>query len=952
MLILNNIPHVEPLWNLGFGVWDLGFGTQFPMNWDFGSWLCQHEAEIEARWLAVVRELPAYVSLPADEQFSCRRPLVEALLADQAETLVERVRQWAGREVRERGATPCELLSIAEGLSQAIRDLLPAEGRPQGNSRLNALDVALAHYFAGEVERLAVEKSQLEALHEITRELTASLDLGRMLHRTLAEVVTAITAEMGVIFLLDSEVGKVVPETAVNWDSEEIPLPVLPSAWQLGQADALLTLNDLQTEQTEAWVKVLAGPNMRSLMVAPLVANGAFMGLLAVASSRPEAFDPTHVRLFRAVLSQIATAIGNAEVYRLITQQAQELGQMLRRQQEESTKSQAILTSIADGVVVNSAEGQTILVNPAAEHILDTLGEQLVGQDFYALFSVFGDQGKGKAIASMEALLDASALEVPKAFKMTLEVNSRVVHAHLSPVLTQQGDFLGVVTVFRDITKEVEADQAKSEFVSNVSHELRTPMTAIKGYTDLIHAGAVGSINDEQRRFLRIIKDNAERLTALINDLLDISRVETGRVRFEPRPIQIGDVISDVVNALAGQAEVKHQTLTYEVVGGLPDVMGDQNRLNQVLTNLVGNAIRYTPEGKEVELRAYPVEGAVRVDVRDTGIGIDSEDMGRIFERFYRADHPLVQEASGTGLGLAIARMFVEMHGGRVWVESEPGEGSTFTFILPVPGHVEEEGPGRRISPRLMARMRTILVVDDEPDVADLIRIQLEGSGYRVSVLGRGGSVVDWAEKKQPDLIILDLILPDGDGLEVLRALKKNTVTADVPVIVLTITQDDGTAWRLGAVDYLTKPVDSRDLLQSVERALTWQGRVLIVEDDVDTVGLLSAAMRQIGFTSLVAANGYEALAMTRRYRPDLILLDLRLPGMDGYEALTHLKRDAVTQTIPIVAISAHVADTEQERNRFIALGAASFLPKPFSIEELLSEVEAALQPISGPASL
>jgi signal transduction histidine kinase/DNA-binding response OmpR family regulator len=575
--------------------------------------------------------------------------------------------------------------------------------------------------------------------------------------------------------------------------------------------------------------------------------------------------------------------------------------------------------------------------------------EQLIGQDYHDLFSAFDPQGEEEAVTAMEILLSPPVPEVTKTFKMNLATESRIIHALLSPVLAQGGDFLGVVTIFRDITKEVEADRAKSEFVSTVSHELRTPMTAIKGYTDLLHAGAAGPVTPEQQRFLSTIKNNTDRLTALINDLLDISRMETGRVRFEPRPVQIGEVIADVVNALAGQAEEKHLGLTYEVAAGLPDVMGDRDRLNQVLTNLVGNSIRYTPENGQVDVRAYLVERAVRVDVQDTGIGIAPEDMGHIFDRFYRADHPLVQETRGTGLGLSIVKMFVEMHGGRIWVESAPDKGSTFTFILPVPVQ-DEEGEARRVPARLTAHIRTILVVDDDRDAADLVRRQLEDSGYRVPVLGSGRSVEAWAEERRPDLILLDLILPDIGGLDVLRALKENPVTADIPVVVQTIVPDDGTAWELGAVEYLTKPVGREDLLRSVEKALTWQGRALIVEDDPDTVGLLEATMRQIGFTPLVAADGYEALTMTRRYRPDLILLDLRLPGMDGYEALTHLKRDAVTQTIPIIAISAHVADTDQERKRLLALGAAAFLAKPFSIGDLLDEIEAALQPASGPA--
>ena len=920
------------------------------MRWDFITWLHEHRSEIEASGLAVVQDLPAYVARPADERLSCWSSLVDVLLTDQARPPVEQVRQWAAREMQERGATPSELLTITEALSRTIHDLVPPKvDAARLNGCVNALGSALAHYFAERVERLAVEKSQLEALYEIARELTASLDLSRMLHRTLAEVVSAISAEMGAIFLVDRETREVIPETVINWDGGDIAAATLPSAWQMGQAEPLLVLNDLPAEQPEAWVQPLLAPSMRSLMAAPLVANGEFIGLLAVASCRRGVFDSNCVRLFRAILSQIATSIGNAEVYRLITEQAQELGRLLRHQQEESTKSQAILTSIGDGVVVNNAEGRTILVNPAAERILDKSAEELDGQDYQGLFSVFNTEGRQEAIAAMEVLLNAPPADLPKAFKMTLEFERRIVYAHLSPVLTQRGDFLGVVTILRDVTKEVEADRTKSEFVSTVSHELRTPMTAIKGYADLLHAGAVGPINEEQERFLSIIQHNADRLTALINDLLDISRVETGRARFDPRPVQVGDVIADVVNALAGQAKAKQQKLTYEVVGGLSDLMGDRDRLNQVLTNLVGNAIRYTPKGGEIEVRAYPVEGAVRVDVRDTGIGISSEDLGCIFERFYRASHPMVQEASGSGLGLAIAKMFVEMHGGRVWVESEEGKGSTFTILLPLPVHKEQES--LRLPPRLIARTRTVLVVEDEPDIAKLIKIQLENGGYQVCSLGNGPAVVPWVEDKKPDLIMLDLLLPDMSGLEILRALKSNLVTADIPVIVMTIVPDDGVAWNLGIVDYLTKPVPTADLLRSVEKALTWQGRVLIVDDDEDTVGLLSAAMRQIGFTPLVAANGYEALAMTRRHRPDLIILDLRLPGMDGYEAVTHLKRDGVTQTIPIIAISAHAVNVDQERKRLVALGAASFLPKPFSIGELLDEIESALKPAPRPTS-
>lgn len=938
------------------------------------SWLVQHRQDLIAHWQISLGDLALRLGDANDggtdgddgHRDFCES-LVNALLtrSEGERSISETVRDWANEQLHQRGIAPTTLVLATEQFFQTLQQLLPPEQNNLLNGQLKAMHTALLHSLAAEVEHLIEENRRLETVQNITAEITSSLDVGRMLYRTLQHLLQAGPGDKGAIFLLNEDHNRLRSRTMHNWNliapadrsgQVSIALSSLPADWQLGRVEEPLLFDDITSASAPPpdWAQPLIAQDVRSLILAPLVANGAFNGLLMLASPRAGAFTAAYHRLVAAVTRQIATAIGNAEVYQLITRQAEELGQMLRFQQEESTKNQSILTSIADGVVFNDTTGQTIMVNPAAERILETPAGELVGKDFQALFVACPEKSRREVTTAMESLLGTPEAELRKAYKTILEIGGRVVMAHLSPVRTERNKFLGVVTVLRDVTKEVEADRAKSEFVSNVSHELRTPMTAIKGYTDLLHAGAVGPINEDQERFLEIIKNNADRLTALINDLLDISRVETGRVRFEPRLMQIADVIADVVNVLAVQAEEKHQTLAYQVAAGLPEIMGDRDRLHQVITNLVGNAIHYTPEGGRVEVRAYAVESAVRVDVADTGIGIAPEDLPHIFERFYRADDPLVQEAAGTGLGLSIVKMFVEMHGGRVWVESEPGRGSTFTFILPVP--VSEEDEERREvsrqSRRLVARTRTILVVDDDPDVARLLKMQLENSGYTVFVLGRGGAVVSWAEKKQPDLIILDVILPDmadKDGFDVLRELRANAGTADIPVIVLSIKQDDGTAWALGAADYLTKPVDSQSLLRSVQEALTWQGRVLVVEDDPDTVGFLSSAMRRIGFTPLVASNGYEALAIARRYRPDLILLDLRLPGMDGYESLTHLKRDAVTQTIPIIAVSAHVSDTDQERKRLIALGASSFLPKPFSIDKLLAEVEEVLQPITPP---
>ncbi|MDY7041997.1 MAG: response regulator, partial [Chloroflexota bacterium] len=565
--------------------------------------------------------------------------------------------------------------------------------------------------------------------------------------------------------------------------------------------------------------------------------------------------------------------------------------------------------------------------------------ETIVGQDVYNVFGSFSPQGRMEALAAMEELMSnpVPSEATLRVIDTTLELDERVISARLTPVFTQSEEFVGVVTVLRDITKEVEADRAKSEFVSTVSHELRTPLTSIKGYTDLLITGSVGEINDGQRRFLNIVRSNSDRLTALINDLLDISRVETGRVSLHIENLRLESIVLEVANSLRQQVEEKELKLVLDIASDLEDVPGDRARLTQVLTNLVANACHYTQEG-HIRIALSSVNGAVRVDVEDTGIGISTADQLKIFDRFYRADHPVVQESGGTGLGLSIVKMFVELHGGRIWVNSRLGQGSTFTFILPTKGQELLQSV-----PLPAATGKKILVVDDEQDILELLRHQLESRGYQVVSTSLGSSVVSTACREQPDLITLDVLLPDRDGFEVLRDLKENSQTANIPVIILSVVQDEESGLQLGAVDYITKPINEEHLLSAMENILARKGKVLIAEDDPDTSSLLTELLVRRGFETVRALNGYEALAAAYRERPDLILLDLRMPGMDGYEALNRLKRDSATRHIPIIAISAHAADVDLERQRLQALGVREFLSKPFSFGLLLEEIRRAL---------
>jgi len=934
------------------------------MDQELSSWFYEHQIDIQRRWWEGARQAGLVSEKPLEQLAqedavapgSFRSRLLAALAAgeppdpDWLDSLTGELKQsdWA---------------ALLSALRQTLLEFLLEHAAPEGseagfslgpghtdetamerwrvlNRRIDRIGLAMAAAFEARADEFHAEREHWQTLYNLTRELSASIDLGYVLQKAITRILGVLDADRGAVLLLDPVTERVTSQIAQDCSDVSLSLSDFPSEWQRGHGGPLILTASDSDEHT---LGVLVDALTETVVVAPLLANGQFQGVLTVATTDADGFDQRQLDLVEAVVSNIAANLGNSQVIQTLNDQARELGLLLRHQQEESSQRQSILASIADGVVVNDRDGRIILVNRAAELILNTSAPNLIGRDLQGLFELFKTGGREVILKAMMAILSNPRSEIAAdAAQSTLEIDDRIINARLAPVITEHNDFLGIVTIFRDITREVEADRAKSEFVSTVSHELRTPMTAIKGYTDLVFSGSVGKINDTQKRFLGIIKSNTDRLTALINDLLDISRIETGRVRFEPQPVKLGEIIKNVIEALAPSAESKEQALKYRIEAGLPEVSGDPNRLNQVFTNLVGNAINYTPEGGEISVDVYRVGGAIRADVKDNGIGVRPEEQGKIFERFYRADHPMVQECRGTGLGLPIVKMFLEMHGGRVWVESELGQGSIFTALLPLLVEEQREEDLEQIWTQAAIKLgrRVILLADDDPDIAELFQLHLERAGYKVIVVGRGVKVLEVARRYKPDLIVLDILLPDMDGRAVLEALKSEPTTADIPVLILSIIADDGAVFDLGAAGYLSKPVDENELLQAVQAAFARRGRVLVVEDDVDTIELMRVALRRVGYTVDVAAEGYEALSLARRWRPQVILLDLRLPGMDGYEALSHLKRSPATQDIPIVVTSAHVADPEKEVKRFKELGVVSFLPKPFTVKGLVAEID------------
>jgi len=401
-------------------------------------------------------------------------------------------------------------------------------------------------------------------------------------------------------------------------------------------------------------------------------------------------FSAERLNMVKAIAGQVSVSINNAHLYELIRDQAERLGSMLRREQEDASRSQAILEAVADGVLVTGLDNRITFLNSSAEDILDLEEERVVGQSLDVFVGLFGKAASSWMQTIRTWSEDPQKYQAGDTYAEQLDLqNGRIVLVHLAPVILQK-DFLGTVSIFRDITHEVEVDRLKSEFVATVSHELRTPMTSIRGYTDVLLMGAAGAMNENQAHFLNIIKNNTERLNILVNDLLDVSRIESGRVTLSPQALDLREVAEDVLDDVLrrSQEENKPMALSLDAPKKLPPVNGDLERIRQVMSNLVFNAYHYTPENGTITVRVQPVEDGnrVQVDVDDNGVGIALEDQERIFERFYRGEHPLVLATPGTGLGLSIVKQIIDMHKGRMWMKSNgiPGEGSTFSFTLPV----------------------------------------------------------------------------------------------------------------------------------------------------------------------------------------------------------------------------------------------------------------------------
>jgi len=499
-------------------------------------------------------------------------------------------------------------------------------------------------------------------------------------------------------------------------------------------------------------------------------------------------------------------------------------------------------------------------------------------------------------------------------------------------------------------------DRMKTDLLANVSHELRTPLSAIRGYVEFIQEGQLGPISEPQRKGLDVCLRNAERLTKTINMLLDFSRMELGRVSIRPAPFQLGRLIAQVVGGIESDAKKRRIKLEMDVERELKPVDADRDRITQVLENLLTNALKFTPDGGRVGIRATMVDERRRVEVSiwDTGPGIAPEERARVFDKFYQSDATATRKHGGIGLGLAIVKSILDAHQAPITVDANPAGGTVFRFSL--------QGVEARTESGVFTGLLSsgegsgeILAIDDDNDFLSIITETLGKQGFAVRTARSAAVGLQMAQERTPKLILLDIRLPDRDGLDLLHSLKETPSTKNVPILVCSVVDERIEGLRLGAVEYLVKPIDRGRLVEAAMRALgrtpssisgrfDISPRILVVDDEEEVCQLLGRALRVNGFKVDMAKNGTEAIESALARRPDLVLLDLVLPDISGWDVVRRLRASG-GKPVPILVLSGHSSPGDEDEAR--RLGVNALLAKPVDMNRILERIKELLSSAS-----
>jgi signal transduction histidine kinase/DNA-binding response OmpR family regulator len=732
-------------------------------------------------------------------------------------------------------------------------------------------------------------------------------------------------------------------------------------------------ITDVLADPDYAWADAQRVAGYRTLMGVPMLLDDEVVGVLSLWRTQVDPFSDRAVEVLTTFAAQAALAVRTVDLVRALGNRTHELARKVNQLEALGAVGQGVSSSlnlmevlttiIMQAVIMSGTDGGSIYEfdEDAKEfrirtacgtrpEVLDALRGTRIGLDD----TFIGRAAKRGHSMGLPDLRDApldphlsvlaedgwrSLVAVPMLRDGRI-VGALVVRRHtpghipdeVSDLLESFASQSALALINAQLYRRLERQSAalevasrhKSEFLASMSHELRTPLNAIIGFSEVLLERMFGELNERQDEYLRDIWSSGKHLLELLNDILDLSKIEAGQMVLNRSEFIVRKSLDYCLSLVRERAVKQGILLSLEVDPEVGLLDADRLRFRQVVLNLLSNAVKFTPDGGRVDIRASVRGQDLVVTVADTGVGVAAEDHQRIFDSFQQGTRPAGQ-AEGTGLGLTLSKRIVELHGGRIWVESEVGTGATFGFTLPagseepvsapVPLAGMESGLTTKPAP---GPGPTVVVVEDDRRSFDLLRAHLEAAGVRVIGARDGEEGLDTVRRLSPAGVILDILLPGIDGWEVLARLKADPRTAPIPVIVVSMLDERGRGFALGAAEYLVKPVGKEPLLAAVYRAAAMPERehtVVAIDDDPRAIKLVRANLEPEGWTVLGAPTGREGLALIRERQPSVVLLDLLMPGMDGFEVVEALRADPGTKAIPVVILTSK-SMTPQDKER------------------------------------
>jgi PAS domain S-box-containing protein len=655
-----------------------------------------------------------------------------------------------------------------------------------------------------------------------------------------------------------------------------------------------------------------------------------------------------------------------------------------QRLRDQHFYTRSLIESNIDALMTTDPRGIITDVNKQTEALTGRTRDELIGAPFKNYFT-----DPRRAEAGISRVLAEGKITDYELTTRALDGTLTVVSYNATTFHDRDRRLQGVFAAARDMTelKRIEhalqqkngeleeASRLKSEFLANMSHELRTPLNAIIGFSEVLKDGLLGEMAEKQRGFVGDIFTSGKHLLSLINDILDLSKVEAGKMTLDLEPVQVTSLFANSLSIIREKAALRHVRLTMEATEDLGSILADARKVKQIVYNLLSNAVKFTPEGGEVKLRAGRVSRAdvthvsgsracrtfplpdgdfdefLEISVTDSGIGISPAGLGHLFLPFTQIDGGLARRFEGTGLGLAMVKSLADLHGGSVAVESTEGAGSCFTVWLPLRAPAERapsESAALVSATSAAAGARTVLVVEDDSKSADLIRLQLESEGFTVLHAATAEAALILAVKQPLSLITLDIMLPDMDGWEFLSRLKQLPALAHIPVVIISIVPEENRGFALGAVAVMQKPISRLELCDALGRIGLFPIspgkilKILVVDDDPKAVELIAIRILGLNGTVIRAYGGREAIDAARKDLPDLIVLDLMMPEVNGFDVVEALHESPATSRIPVLVVTAKVI-TDAERARLNGSATAIMTKSTFSNERFAAEIKRAM---------